>query len=181
MSSLSNEKPFQVGNSRRIAEFPHCQESRDLGHTAKIIGQFDIAFRSRLHEDHAGHENLIRNTRLHLRRDRLPAPDRCDLVLTEPDRLQKVAIQFRIRLGPSAHRGANSQDEHSDSHHISTHYNPPLVCLGHPDVRQPKKRAQFFSNANTRFQSLFMLTTVQPRLGASSRPRSSFPTDDLRS
>ena len=40
---------------------------------------------------------------------------------------------------------------------------------------------QFFSNAKTRFQSPFMLTTVQPLFGASLRARSSFPRANARS
>src|SRR5271168_1283212 len=41
--------------------------------------------------------------------------------------------------------------------------------------------SHFPSNANTRFQSFFMSTTVQPSAWAASSALSSLPTEDLRS
>lgn len=59
----------------------------------------------------------------------------------------------------------------------------PAARFGLPVLNPSRSfltRYQFSLNLNTRFHSFFMLTTVQPRLGASSRPRSSLPAAEAR-
>ena len=79
---------------RRIAEFLDGLVSGDLAKAVKIIGEFEIAFRRRLDIDRAEYENFIGDARLLDLRYRLSSPDSCNLILTQPDILLEIGIQF---------------------------------------------------------------------------------------